>query len=73
MWTAVRPRSTQLKLQNMELKQEHFRKSRHKPTAQDADQNHQEHLEIDVFCSLDFAVISQYRTSDISDNYHRQN
>jgi len=30
MWTAVRPRSTELKLQNMELKQEHFRKSRHK-------------------------------------------
>jgi len=26
MWTAVRPRSTELKLQNMELKQEHFRK-----------------------------------------------
>ena len=56
MWTAVRPRSTELKLQNMELKQEHFRQSRHKQ-AQVADQHHQEDLEFDVFCSLDFAVI----------------
>ena len=50
---AERPRSAELKLQMLELKQEHFRTT----TAQVAEENHQEDLEFDVFFSLYSAVI----------------
>jgi len=50
MWTAERPRSA-------ELKQDDLDRIRRQAAAQDADQNHQEHREFDAFCSLHLAVI----------------